>query len=74
MKPLVDPVDRLLEDKKQTYWKVWECKDNSWAWVLFFTNSLTGDYHTGAESTEEECMNEIRWVVGTHLIKQNNLL
>jgi len=74
VKPSVDPVDRLLKDKKQTYWKIWECKDKTFAWVLFFTDTLTGIYHTGEESSEEKCMSEIRWIVGSHLIKQNNLL
>ena len=66
-------MDKLIEEwylsRKKTYHKTWETK-LGWAWCLFFTEGLTGNYHTGMKDTQQEAENEIMWAIATELRKR----
>ena len=46
--------------KNKNYSKVWECKDGTWAWVLFLGEDPA--YYTGVSASKPEAENEIKWI------------
>ena len=66
-------ISEWFNSKKKTYHKVWKI-DQGYAWCLFFTDDvITGRYHTGVEDTEQLCIDQIMWAIGTELELRNLL-
>ena len=61
----MDEIKMWMESKKKTYWKTWPTK-KGYAWVLFFNDDEVAYYH-GEEKSEERCIDEIKWAIGSFL-------
>jgi hypothetical protein len=62
-----------------TYHKTWNVTDTQFPegavhWILYILEDEThAPYYYGVEATQKEAENEIRWVIGSYL-ERNNLL
>lgn len=67
-------INEWFDSKKKTYHKSWEMKEGGYAWVLFFVDDgFSGAYHTGTADNEAGCEKEIKWCIGTELVKRGLL-
>ena len=67
-------VEEWYRNKKKTYHKCWEIEGGDWCWALFFTDdAITGNYHTGIESSALKCEEQIKWGIATELKKRELL-
>jgi len=67
----VDEANSWMNDKKKTYWRVWKLNGGGYAWCLFFKEDIYDSGHFGSEGSEQQCKNEIRWVISSHIKKKN---
>jgi len=72
-------IEKYYTTRKLTYHKTWNVTDTQFRdgavhWILYILeDEMHAPYHYGVEATEEAAENEIRWVIGSYL-ERNNLL
>jgi len=72
-------IEEYYTTKKLTYHKTWNVTDTQFPdgavhWILYILeDEIHVPYYYGVEDTQEKAENEIRWVIGSYL-KRNNLL
>ena len=72
-------IEEYYTTRKLTYHKTWNVTDTQFPegavhWILYILeDEIHVPYYYGVEATQEEAENEIRWVIGSYL-ERNNLL
>ena len=72
-------VDEYYRNKKLTYHKTWEVKDDQFPdgavhWILFMIeDDYQSPYYYGIEDTTERADKQIKWAIATHLKKDGVL-
>ena len=75
----MNSIETWMNSKKKTYWRIWETNstdytEGSYQWVLFFTDDeYDTSYQSGICGSEDECISEIKWVIGNYLKHQHML-